>query len=459
MPALIALLVYFCAIAWLLKHAPREHWSNELWIPFTWVLITVTHPVGLWIALLTGTARGPEGSNLDTAIFLTLMATAFRVAGRNGARWREIIAQNKWLFLYFTYTGISVLWAGSPISSLKLWVKDAGNLFIVLAVLAQPRPDASVKALLLRVAYVFVPLSILLFKYFPDLGRQYDIWTWQPMTLGASDSKNSLGAAIILCSVGLFSEALDRSGGLRVSGKARSLANLAVIIATIWLLVKSSCATALACTVVVFIFLFLLRNERFREHVQNLGTYIFFIVPLCIFILQYVLGFADIVVEALGRNMTFTGRTPIWAACVAAEINPLFGSGYASFWKSVHAQEISSSLKFYFTLQEAHSGYVETYLSGGLVGLGLLITAIVTSTRRIMRRLRNTMRSRLSLVVVIIALVYNFTESAFSGLNPIWLLLLFGMVEWPDARGSQRLRIPHLAAPAPKTEFAPILAS
>ncbi len=439
MPPKIALVVYFATIAWLLKTAPRAGWSKQLWIPLIWILITLTHSIGYWLGLLIGTFRDSEGSNLDSAIFLGLIVAASRLLLRRGATVQEIAARNKWLIIYFAYIGLCVLWAENPWSSFKMWLKDVGNLPMALLLVSQDKVGAAVRAVLLRAAYIFIPLSILLFKYFPDLGRQYDIWTWTPITLGASDSKNSLGAAIILCSAGLFSYLLETGKQWR-SAKLHSAANLVVIGATYWLLRRSSCATALGCTILILFLLYFLRKVRFRLLVHNFGLSLFIVVPVVLLVLHFLVGIGEIAVGALGRNMTLTGRTPIWAECLASDINPLFGWGYNSFWRSSHAHRISQHLGFYFNLMEAHNGFLETYLNCGLIGLFLLFAAIFAAASRKMRGLVTMKENALSLVIVVVALIYNVTESAFAGLNAIWFLTLLGSIEYPPAVVRRRVR-------------------
>jgi len=428
----LALLVYLGWVVWLFRGAPRQGWSKELWIPLIWILIVATHPISVWWAFLTGTERAPEGSNLDTVIFLGLILTALRVLVKRGTNWHEVFSRNKWVMLYFSYTCLSILWSEHGFTSLKLWVKDFGNLPMVLVLLSQKPSGEGVKATLVRAAYVFIPLSILLVKYFPDLGRSYDIWSWQAVALGASESKNALGAAILLSSIGLLWNMFEPEVTAR-SRRARIAGNFLMIVAVGWLLWRSNCATALACTVVALIALWILRRPVARIRIHRFGLAAFILVPALVILLQFAFGFGDTVVGALGRDMTFTGRTPIWQTCIAADTSPLFGSGYADFWRGDQAVGISHKLGMYFTLAEAHNGYLETYLNGGLVGLAVLCVAIASTITQAMRSLASGgMFQGLRLVLLVLALIYNFTESAFAGLNAIWFFLLLAMLKYPS---------------------------
>ncbi len=449
MPPKIALLVYAGLVLWLWKDAPRQGWSKRLWIPLTWILIIGTHPIGLWLTLLFGIARGSEGSNLDTAIFLGLIFGALRMLARKNTNWHQVFTRNGWIIAYFIYIGFSVLWSAGTFGSLRLWVKDIGNFVMVLALLGEFSNGQGAKASLVRAGYFLIPLSTLLVKYFPDLGRSYDVWTWRPLITGASESKNALGAAIILCSLGVFWGAFEAKKEGR-SSKARLAARLLYAVMTIWLLNASSCATALACTVLGLTLALILRKQAIRAWLQHLGLSTIILVPLVLLFMHLIFGLGEVIVAQLGRDMTFTGRVPIWEAALNIPINPVTGCGYFSFWNE-YGQTISSRLRFYFPLKEAHNGYLETYLNVGFLGLFLLSGAVISSVAKILKRMTTDgWHAVFRLVFVVVGLVYNVTESAFAGLNAIWFLMLLGMIEYPSptlarrtARGLARAKTLH----------------
>jgi O-antigen ligase len=148
---------------------------------------------------------------------------------------------------------------------------------------------------------------------------------------------------------------------------------------------------------------------------------------------DFLFGISEIFVGSLGRDMTLTARTDIWDASLAAHASRLLGAGYWSFW-SQYGKAISSQLNFFFELKEAHNGYIETYLNVGLVGLGLLIVALVTGLGRVLRQVKTSHYGAIRLVFIIVALMYNISESAFAGLNIIWFTLLLALAEYPHRR-------------------------
>ena len=78
----------------------------------------------------------------------------------------------------------------------------------------------------------------------------------------------------------------------------------------------------------------------------------------------------------LGRNPTISGRTEIWERCLSVPINPLLGAGYYSFWLDDRRVDIVNA-DYWFRLNEAHNGYLETYLNEGLIGVFLLVVLLM----------------------------------------------------------------------------------
>ncbi len=70
---------------------------------------------------------------------------------------------------------------------------------MVVVVLSESNPVSAIKAFLLRCGYVLIPLSVVFVKYFPEIGRYYDRWTWRPHYGGVTTDKNLLGMTLFVC--------------------------------------------------------------------------------------------------------------------------------------------------------------------------------------------------------------------------------------------------------------------
>ncbi len=157
MPPSVASFLCALFIIWLFHQDAkrRQGVSAALWIPLVWAFILGSKPVSFWLGAgdeLDSAGGYIQDKFIDKATFLFLIAAGLIVLLRRGADWRQIIQRNKWLFVYFLYLGLSVLWSDSPFVAFKRWVKDAGNVVMVLIVLSEKDPIQAVKALLARSA-------------------------------------------------------------------------------------------------------------------------------------------------------------------------------------------------------------------------------------------------------------------------------------------------------------------
>jgi O-antigen ligase len=157
----------------------------------------------------------------------------------------------------------------------------------------------------------------------------------------------------------------------------------------------------------------------------------------------------DAVFEAAGRDASLTGRTGIWQTVLNEPINPILGTGYASFWLGERLQRIWA-LYPRTPLLQAHNGYLEVYLNLGLVGVALLGGVLWTGLRNARRRLGiahdatgngdDSLFSTFAIAYIVAYLFYNTTEATFQGLNFLFIIFLLLAFDFQrtcfDANGS-----------------------
>jgi exopolysaccharide production protein ExoQ len=414
----------------------RRGISTALWIPLLWLSVIGSRFISTWLGSRSEDVL--EGSPLDRMFFLVMIVCAFTVLFRRQIAWGEIIRNNKWLFAYLCYLGISSLWSDYTFTSFKRWTKELGSVLMVLVILSENDPMEAIKAVLSRTTYLLIPLSVLLIKYYPEMGRYYDQWTYQPYFCGVTTDKNLLGMALFVCGSFLCWSFLERrserrSGGprRRAGGKKEFAIHILLMAMTAWLLSKAHSSTALACTMLASGLLLALQNPGIRSQGKRLAIYGVLGALLVIF-LNETFNLGQVVVSALGRDMTFTGRTEIWKAVLAEGSDPLFGTGCDSFWLGDRSERLSA--KYYFHLNEAHNGYLEVYLNTGLIGLTLLLGTMANAFNRICDRLKQGSKfASFRFAFLIATAIYGMTEAIFR-LGPLWLVLLLVMTEYPTPR-------------------------
>jgi O-antigen ligase len=154
------------------------------------------------------------------------------------------------------------------------------------------------------------------------------------------------------------------------------------------------------------------------------------------------------IVQATGRNMTFTGRTLIWTDIInIAEKQPLLGVGIGALWvghigDALYPMPTWSAVTPGWRPTEAHNGYVDTYAQIGLVGLVLLMIVIGCAIRGTLDDLqRNFEFGTLRLTLFLAVLLCDMTETSFLlAANDLWFIFLLLGINLPASAISPQKR-------------------
>lgn len=421
-------------IAFLFRRDIRERpdVSGALWLPLLWFVLICSRPFTTWLNIfglhVTGAASVEEGSPLDAWFYLALATAGFCVLAKRKVRLSEVLRKNGWLIAFIAYCFIAIIWSDYPFISFKRWIKILGHPIVALIVLTEPNPEEALTRLMKRCAYVVVPVSILFIKYYPELGRSFDEWTGEPMNNGIATDKNMLGADCLIVGYFFFWYLLQIRQNERSIWRRNELRlTVGFLVGIWWLLSVAHSATSLislvlGALVVVFVGIRSI-NKNF------IGTYMLIALVL-LALAELTFGISGHLSEALGRTTTLSGRTVLWTRLLKLHTNPIFGTGFDSFWLGDRLKQMEGI--FFFIPNEAHNGYLETYLNLGLIGLFLLIGLFVATFWKIRLELfRNFEWGRYGLGFLAAIVLYNWTEAAFGTYNPIWFAFYLIAMDYP----------------------------
>ena len=134
-----------------------------------------------------------EGDPINQIILLLLIVLALRILASRHLDWPEIFAHNSALTLLLVALA-SVTWCDFSFISFKRWIRDLGTYVMVLVVLSESHPLTAISFLFDGCHTCCLILSIVLIKYYPDMGVVYNPWTGSPQYVGAATSKKYAGA-------------------------------------------------------------------------------------------------------------------------------------------------------------------------------------------------------------------------------------------------------------------------
>ena len=429
----LALLLWLFLLLGLLRYDPAKDSGTPLalWVPLIWMFIIGSRLPSQWLRSQVGVAAQAleEGNPLDRSIFSVLILLAIGILMSRSFNWCKFFTRNFALMALLCFALMSVLWSDFPFVSFKRWFRDLGNYFVVLVVLSDPRPIEAVRTLIRRLCYLLIPLSILLIKYYPYLGKQYDAWTGANTFAGATTSKNMLGAVCLISGVFFFWDTVTRWSDRKEWQKKKIIVlNVVFIAMTLWLLNLSNSATSRVCLTIGCLVIVALHSSWGKRH----HTLLKLLIPatFCLYlVLAYGFDINEKVASQIGRDPTLTDRTLIWKTVLGMHTNPLVGTGYETFWLGPRLETVWQLVG---RINEAHNGYIEVYLNLGLIGLFLIGGLLVSSYRTICKGLNCfSATSSLNLALWTVMLFYNMTEAAFkSGL--LWLAFLIGAIAIPE---------------------------
>lgn len=440
MPPPVALSLCILFILYLLKieHDRKNDVSFSLWIPTIWFMIIGTKMVYHWLNptpfAIDASDSELEGNPVDRPIFAILILVGILILLKRRISWSEVLRKNLWILLFFAYCGVSIAWSDFPLATLKKYIKAIGCLVMILIILTEASPVEAIRTMIRRYAYIFIPLSVVFYKYYPSLGRHYNRWSGELMITGVTGHKNALGALCMVCGIILLTDlflALRNKNAFSGKGK-ETFFKLTVCLMLLWFLFNIDSKTSLVGFFVGIIAYISMGMTAIRKNIKTIGYYLFIFVFIGL-TFQYLFDWIPHFLSLLGRDTTLTGRTDIWKGALSLVTNPLIGTGFESFWLGDRVERFIAVFGAFG--YEAHSGYVEIYLDLGIIGVILLIFLIFHAYKNAVSESELDFEyGRLLMTFWFMVITVNITESVFRPMQLVgFIFFLIAMHRPPPA--------------------------
>ncbi|MCK4826171.1 O-antigen ligase family protein, partial [bacterium] len=304
-----------------------------------------------------------------------------------------------------------ILWSDFQLVSFKRWFRLAGVVPIALVVLSERSPLKAMESVLRRCAYVLIPLSLSLIKYFPYYGVQYSN-EGTKMWVGVASQKNSFG---VICAISIFmiiwSFARELKEGGLFNKKIQTVSDALVCGIAIFNLLGfrgTYPATAigfLICGIVALVFL----NKQ-KNYKRQCAVIMLIVVITGLLSLTFFKSLVPIATSTFNRKENFTGRDEIWRLVMEeASKKPVLGYGFGAYWYLQDEKVYSQAL-----VHEGHSGYLDVYLETGIVGSLFLLLFLLDTFKKSVRLINYSQFWGIcGVCLIIMSVLHNYTESNY----------------------------------------------
>jgi O-antigen ligase len=138
-------------------------------------------------------------------------------------------------------------------------------------------------------------------------------------------------------------------------------------------------------------------------------------------LLGVLIALPQVVVSAVGREVTLTGRTDIWGEVLRMIADwPVLGYGHGSFWRMTPdgpAEIVRENLGF--KMFNSHSGWLDAALDTGVLGVAIISAATLVALVITLRAGLRVRGAGLGTGLIAVCLVYSLTESQFFQANAL----------------------------------------
>jgi len=370
----------------------RDDRFSLLLTGMVWALvILITTPEGFDYSALSTDDMPTSGSIASRLQWLGLVGagTAF-LLWRGGLAWLLVRRLNPFLVAFVILAAASTLWSIEPGITLRRMIRIAAILLCPAAMVLAAWHARRFQQVLRPIVTALLAGSLLFGMVFPHLAIHSEsaaelAGAWR----GLTNHKNSLGTLACLGLIFWLHAGLVRETRLPVALCGATAA------AACLLLSRSSTALVTGAFTCIFL-LMLLRSPKGLRRWMPWLTALFVTVLLAysLAVLRLVPGLEVLltpVTAITGKDLTFTGRTEIWAIVIEQiRLHPWLGSGYGAYWigpiQGSPAYEMVRLLYFY--PGSGHNGYLDIANDLGSVGLVVLIGYLVVHVAQCLQLLK-----------------------------------------------------------------------
>ena len=333
-------------------------------------------------------------------------------------RWRRTVAifsRDVFLWILIGVVSFSYFWSINPEQTLRFSIYAIGTTGLGLYLATRYTLAEQLKLLTWTYGSLLI-LSLLFALVIPQYGIMAGVH--EGALRGVFTHKNQFGAFMAPGGVVFMLNAFR--------GGKYSWLYWGFLILNCGAMVMSQSATAMATFGVMLILCLIYRIFRWRYEVMVFAVLGVTIIGLAVLI--WIAGYigSDSLLTSVGRDTTLSGRTYIWQyVWDQIQLRPWLGYGMTAFWNGYQGPSGYVQLAMRIGVIYSHNGFLDIWLSIGIVGLGVFIVSFLSTTWQSLALLRktNTPEGFWPLLFLSYILLSNLTEGTISNLNSsLWAI-------------------------------------
>ena len=367
-----------------------------------YVVLLYFFATGAIARIFGGQSADQPGANpivsqgINAVIYLMTIGLAFHYLK---PMW-SLFTRSTWMFVLVAYFCVSFFWSSDHAGAFR-YLRYVLVLFVAALYMVERHRAEYIVRTLVWCSLAMALLSIAGQFLLPPVDDLAPGWT------GIFTTKNYLGSSM----------ATGIAAVLALEGPWTILKFTTVALCGVLLVLSQSFTSVLCVLVTVAVLLFVAFGRRLKL-VMLAGTLLLGIA---------VAAEPGLVGEALGfggKTTDLTGRDKIWDfAWQGIEKHPILGYGASGYW--LGDGDLSRWI-LGWNPNQAHNGYLEAMLRGGVICIVLLAIVLIESfplAERV-RRYQDPTAGRFLLFAVVTLLIHNTAESDFMMASGMWMAFL-----------------------------------
>jgi exopolysaccharide production protein ExoQ len=331
-------------------------------------------------------------------LFYAAYAAILWLICTNLSRVLRAISQCKPALLVCGIVLASVIWSQDPVASLRgglYYLVDTLFAFYLLSTFSLEE----LMELIMMAGATLAILSAVMIVAFPQYGLVQETahhGVWQGIFSEKNDAaKNWIFLLTPVCNRRIF--------------QPRSMLYAGMVLLFLGMTKSVTAIIALAVYLAFMMCLPFFRRLSLRSAAFSIAV----AVLITVLSVSVLIEIAPQLAGLLGRDLTLTGRTDIWAVLLqSVQKHPVLGYGYSAFWTGMVGESglVYMTIHWYFTY--AHNGFLEVLLQVGMIGMAAVALMLLQAAANALVCVRHEDSPGIDWLVglIFLTLLYNIDE-------------------------------------------------